>query len=432
MSMSELWRSSCDSSNRDFVNEMSARNPFLKSYVNLGLAQICAILDHNNQPRESTNLVSIIDQDDASRNFHDKLTNFAKTICVNFSGKYGPSGLKYIGNDFLTWFNTLTSNPNSKNLYERILKVKYISCELTAIKKLGKIPYLGLLNEKRICSAMGRIAKSVNTARTLRASIEFALGSFRSNVEIATFSSTNQLFCHCCGITEKYKSVNEPGRDPIFHLLFSGGPARFMREHLKNYARIILGQVFDISLPSIIFLEIPFHIMKRCDKQSIRRWFSVVNAYKAAMYSLYYRRSTYDRYGTTIVKCFNHHLRSIKRVAEERGSDIMDSIYLLPLRGDTVTPFYKIANDVFYDTIPFRQKDNRDSAFLSHYRKKKRLRAQNFRKDQQVPKISDQKRQILISNAFKKLYNTESLSQDQTVEIRLDNSNFDNSPPPTT
>ena len=172
--------------------------------------------------------------------------------------------------------------------------------------------------------------------------------------------------------------------------------------------------------------------MKRCDKQSIRRWYSVVNAYKAAMYSIYYRRSTYDRHGTTIVKSFNHHLRSIKKVAEERGSDIMDSIYLLPLRGDTVTPFYKILNDVFYDTIPFRQKDNRDSAFLSHYRKKKRSRAQNFRKNQQMPKISDQKRQILISNAFKKYYNTESLSQNQTVEIRLDVSNFDNSPPPTT
>ena len=88
MTLSELWRSSCDdSNNRDFVNEMSARNPFLKSYVNLGLAQICAILDPNNQPRESTNLLSIIDQDDASRNFHDKLTNFAKTICVNFFRK---------------------------------------------------------------------------------------------------------------------------------------------------------------------------------------------------------------------------------------------------------------------------------------------------------------------------------------------------------
>ena len=150
------------------------------------------------------------------------------------------------------------------------------------------------------------------------------------------------------------------------------------------------------------------------------------------MYSLYYKRLTYDRHGAAIVKCFNHHLRSIKKVAEERGSDIMNSIYLLPLKGDTVIPFYKIANDVFYDTIPFRRKDNQDSAFLSHYRKKKKLRVQNFRENQQVPKMSDQKRQILISNAFRKLYSTESLSQDQTVEIRLNNSNFDNPPTPTT
>merc|ERR1712067_120706 len=149
---------------------------------------------------------------------------------------------------------------------------------------------------KRICNALGRIARSFNTARTLRASLEFALGSFRTNVEIAIFSNTNQSFCHCCGLMEKYKSVNEPGRDPIFHLLFSGSPARFLREHLKQYARIILGQSFEIS----------FHILKRCDKSSIRRWFSVVNAYKATMYSLYYRRSTYDRYGTAIVKCFQY------------------------------------------------------------------------------------------------------------------------------
>ena len=272
----------------------------------------------------------------------------------------------------------------------------------------------------------------INTARTLRASLEFALGSFRTNVEIAIFSNTNQSFCHCCGLIEKYKSVNEPGRDPIFHLLFSGSPARFLREHLKQYARIILGQSFDISLPSILFLEIPFHILKRCDKPSIRRWFSVVNAYKATMYSLYYKRLTYDRHGAAIVKCFNHHLRSIKKVAEERHSDIMDNIYLLPLRGDNVIPYYKIANDVFYDTLPFRRKDNQDSAFLSNYRKKKSLRVQNFRKNQQMPKISDQKTQILIRNAFMKLYNTESLSQDQAVEIRLNNKNFDNLPSPTT
>ena len=306
-----------------------------------------------------------------------------------------------------------------------------MSCELTAIKKLGKIPYLGILNEKRICGAMSRITKSVNTARSLRASIEFCLGSFRSNVEIATFSGTNQPFCFCCGITEKNKSINEPGRNPTFHLLFSGGPARFMRDHLKNYARQILGQTFDISLPAIIFLEIPFHILKRCDTQSMRRWYSVVNAYKATMFSIYYRRPTFDRYGTTIIRSFNHHLRSIKKVAAERGSDILDNILLLPVKGDSVTPFYKTLNDVFYDTIPLRQKDNRDSSFLSHYRKK-RSRTQNFKKNQQMSKTSSQKRQILINNAFKRYYNIENLSQNQTIEIRSDVNSPDNLPPPTT
>ena len=44
-------------------------------YVNLGLAQICAILDHNNQPRKSINLSSIIDQNDESKVFHGKKIN---------------------------------------------------------------------------------------------------------------------------------------------------------------------------------------------------------------------------------------------------------------------------------------------------------------------------------------------------------------------
>ena len=149
------------------------------------------------------------------------------------------------------------------------------------------------------------------------------------------------------------------------------------------------------------------------------------------MFSLYYRRPTFDRYGTTIIRSFNHHLRSIKKVAVERGSDILDNILLLPVKGSSVTPFYKTLNDVFYDTIPLRQRDNRDSSFLSHYRKK-RTRTQNFKKNQQMSKISNQKRQILINNAFKKYYNIENLSQNQTVEIRLNENSPDNSPPPTT
>ena len=61
---------------------------------------------------------------------------------------------------------------------------------------------------------------------------------------------------------------------------------------------------------------------------------------------------------------FNHHLRATKRVAVERGSDILEEILFLPVKGDSVTPFYKTLNEVHYDTAPFRQRDNRNSSLL--------------------------------------------------------------------
>ena len=102
----------------------------------------------------------------------------------------------------------------------------------------------------------------------------------------------------------------------------------------------------------------------------------------------------------------------------------------MPARGDFVTPFHKTLNDVHDDTIPFRQKDNRNSSFFADYRKKL-TRTQNYKKNQQTSKMSDQKRQILIDKAFKKYYNLENLSQGQTVEI-CRNVNISNTASPPT
>ena len=46
---------------------------------------------------------------------------------------------------------------------------------------------IGSVNEERVCNAMKKIILEINTARTLRALIEFALGGFRSNIEISLF-----------------------------------------------------------------------------------------------------------------------------------------------------------------------------------------------------------------------------------------------------
>ena len=125
------------------------------------------------------------------------LTSFAKRICVSLFEKYGPANSKYINNDFITWFNISAAKTNTKGLYENISKCTYSSSDLTAIKKLSRVPFLGTLNEKRICNAMLRITKAVNTARSFRASIEFCLGAFRSNIEISTFTEGKQQSCFC-------------------------------------------------------------------------------------------------------------------------------------------------------------------------------------------------------------------------------------------
>ena len=82
-------------------------------------------------------------------------------------------------------------------------------------------------------------------------------------------------------------------------------------------------------------------------------------------------------------------------------------------------PFFKVLNEIHYDTAPFRQKDNRNFCFISDYRKKI-SRTKNFKKNQTNSKMSDQKRQLLINNAFQKCYRQENLSQDQVIDIRND------------
>ena len=205
---------------------------------------------------------------------------------------------------------------------------------------------------------MHRISKGINSARSLRASVEFCLGSFRLNIEVSAFTKTKQQTCFCCGI----------------------------------------------------------NIVKRCDNHSLRRWYTIVHIFKTTLYALYYRRSLFDRNGSVIIRTFNHHLRAIKRAAKERKSDILDNILFLPEKDDSVIPFYKILNEIHQDTALYRRQDNKDFCFLSDYQKRL-SRTQNFHQKQNIPKMSQEKRQLLIENAFKRTYNRTSLSQVQGIDL---------------
>ena len=148
----------------------------------------------------------------------------------------------------------------------------------------------------------------------------------------------------------------------------------------------------------------------------MRRWFTLINIFKTTLYSLYYRRPLFDRRGFIIILTFNHHLRAAKRAATERNSDILEKILFLPEKDDSVIPFYKILNEIHYDTALYRQKDNKDFCFLSDYRKRL-SRTQNFKRKQNTSKISGQKKQLLIENAFKRSYNLTNLSQTQGIDL---------------
>ena len=148
----------------------------------------------------------------------------------------------------------------------------------------------------------------------------------------------------------------------------------------------------------------------------LRRWFTLINIFKTTLYALYYRRPLFDRSGSIIIRTFNHHLRAAKRAATERCSDILEKIIFIPEKDDSVIPFYKIFNEIHYDTALYRRKDNKDFCFLSDYRKRL-SRSKNFKRKQNTSKISEQKRQLLIENAFKRNYNLTNLSQTQEIDL---------------
>ncbi len=94
-----------------------------------------------------------------------------------------------------------------------------------------------------------------------------------------------------------------------------------------------------ITISLIVFDGIPLYIIKRCNNQSLRRWYTLINIFKTTLYALYYRRPLFDRNGSIIIRTFNHHLRAAKRAATERKSDILEKIFFLPEKDDSVTPF---------------------------------------------------------------------------------------------
>ena len=142
-----------------------------------------------------------------------------------------------------------------------------------------------------------------------------------------------------------------------------------------------------------------------------------MNIYKAALYSLYYRRALLDRDGIGLIRAFNYHLRAVKRAAEERKSDILNNIWYIPEKNNYVEPFYKILNESHLDTASYRKQDNRNCCFLSDYRKKLMRNHNAPRRQNIILTISREKKQILIKNVFNRVCKDARTTKGNRIEL---------------
>ena len=103
--------------------------------ADLGLTQIFSLLDNNNVPRNSQNIMMIKDHDDESKVFYEKPIVFTRYICNDLFRSLGPANPKYVNDTFLSWLNIDACQTNTRGLYCNILRCNYLSSELTAVKK---------------------------------------------------------------------------------------------------------------------------------------------------------------------------------------------------------------------------------------------------------------------------------------------------------
>ena len=116
--------------------------------------------------------------------------------------------------------------------------------------------------------------------------------------------------------------------------------------------------------------SVPYEIVKNCDPQTLKTWYSILNVYKATLFSLYYKKPLLYRERVCLIRSFNHYLRAVKRTAELRKSEVVNTILFIPERSNSVKPFYKLLNESLQETRSFRSQDNRNQNYLSDYRSK--------------------------------------------------------------
>ena len=245
-----------------------------------------------------------------------------------------------------------------------------------------------------------------------RTTIEISLCSVRWAKDIARIQNTPPRPCYVCGVYESLHGNHEYiVRNTYKHVFMQCAPAVFLTQYLRAMSYRALGCHINITFELIMMNELPTQIIRKTDKCKLKVFFTILNAFKSALYTLYYRR-IWKVNGEMIMSVFSQNIKTAKMICTQRGSDLMDKINIPSISFFSFTSYQNIHKSIIYDTRCLRQED-------SNFRRKHRLIRQsntnttdntntlsrNTTKQKQTKKLSAQKKQILIFEALKNIPN---------------------------
>ena len=168
----------------------------------------------------------------------------------------------------------------------------------------------------------------------------------------------------------------------------------------------IFGFRLELSLAGVMLNEIPMELFKRTNEKSRKTWFAVLNCYKATLFSIYYLRPNYLT-ADLILGRFNQNLSIVRKIAQKRGSVLLNNICLPTVSFFSIISLPRIHRRVMDDFSEFRNEDRiiRRNEYLNENRFGTQLNSNipRRKKIKNTKPFSALKRQILISEAFAKV-----------------------------
>ena len=388
--------------------EFSARNvKEMSPWILNCAASPNALLDAHNQISPCNRILPLTQISNRQCHIFEALAANAQKFCVKWTSLVGPSSPIHQLNILTSWISARTISNNGKSIYYQLLDAKYGHEQSSAIKKLSKIGISGKIDNVRIGRALERGAKTFNSAKMERASIEVTLCAMRNSLDISRINGMHPKPCYCCGIFENDHNLLPGG---IYHHFFIFcAPAAFLRQFLNIVTIRILGFPVDVNLELLIFNEIPQNKCKLICNDQKKVFFCILNAYKATLFGLYYLRPLHIT-GDLLIYKFQQNLSVAHKIAKDRNSQLMPNIVIPKSAGRSLLSYQKIKSNILSETNNLRRYDNetRRAFFLQQNRFNNVQLNTNIPRPMRASKIklpSLPKRQILIQEAFARIEN---------------------------